>query len=412
MAPGEPAGRQLRILGAVVVLLLASVACAPQQMPRVQDTAGPRIEVTDPGDAGRVETFTPTIHVDYYDDRSGIRVVTFKATINGNDYSAEFDHHVRGAVGEISPVRPLPLGHNHLEVEVADRSGNIGRTAVDFVNAAGGWLHLKSVPGAAPSRYVEIVLDGSGSMGEALGLATRMEVAKAALRRLVHGVPARTPLGLRVFYDCGSIQALVPIKPVNKDTFLSRIDSIEPSSGTPLVESLLASFHALREAKGGQRVTVLVTDGAESCGGSLEKAVNRARDANTRVIVIGFDINSTGLLRQLSQLAEETGGAYFDARDEADLERVLEQSVLLLTYKVFDDEGELIGEGEVDGKPAEVPVGTVNVRLDTVPPVVIRDIEIGRLTETTVKLAQSGGKIRSTVKKPVSVQLPAAPSGL
>ena len=105
-------------------------------------------------------------------------------------------------------------------------------------------------------------------------------------------------------------------------------------------------------------------------------------------------------------------GAYFDARDEADLERVLEQSVLLLTYKVFDDKGELIGEGEVDGKPAEVPAGAVSVRLDTVPPVVIRDIQIGRLTETTVKLAQRGGNISSTVKQPIPVQLPAAPSSL
>jgi len=79
---------------------------------------------------------------------------------------------------------------------------------------------------------------------------------------------------------------------VDKTAFLDRIDGIEPSSGTPLVASLLESFNALRELRGGQRVSVLVTDGAESCGGSLQKAVNRARDANTRVIVIGFDIDS------------------------------------------------------------------------------------------------------------------------
>lgn len=403
-------GIGISLLGSVAALLLANAACAPQQMPGVDDSTPPRIAVIDPGDGGRVETFTPTIRISYDDDGSGIRVVTFKAAINGQEYSAEFDHRVRGAVGQISSVRPIPLGRNHLEVEVADRNGNVGRSEATFINAAGGWLHLESVPGAAPARYVEIVLDGSGSMGEALGLATRMEVAKGALRRLVKGVPGGTPLGLRVFYDCGSIRALVPIRPVDKTAFLDRIDSIEPSSGTPLVASLLESFHALRELRGGQRVSVLVTDGAESCGGSLQKAVNRARDANTRVIVIGFDIDSPGLLRQLSQLAEDTGGAYFDARNEADLERVLEKSVLLLTYKVFDADAELVGEGEVDGRPAEVPVGEVSVRLETVPPVVIRGIQIGRLTETRVKLAQRNGTIRSTVEPPVSVPLPDTPA--
>ena len=45
-------------------------------------------------------------------------------------------------------------------------------------------------------------------------------------------------------------------------------------------------------------------------------------------------------------------------------------------------------------------MGEVSVHLDTVPPVVVRGIQIGRLTETRVKLAQSQGKIRSTVGEP------------
>lgn len=395
--------------GRALLAAMGILACAPQQMPTVVDTRPPRVEVLEPADGGTVETFTPTIRIGYDDDRSGVHVVSFRATINDRDYSAEFDHHARGAVGAISAVRPIPLGRNHLTVEVADRNGNPGRGEAVFTNAAGGWLHVKSVPGSAPPRYVEIVLDGSGSMGEALGVASRMEVAKEALRRLVAGIPSGTPLGLRVFYGCGNVKSLVPIQPVRKEAFVRKLDSIQPHEGTPLVESLLQAFDVLRAQQHGQRVAVLVTDGGESCGGSLDEAVNRARDARTRVVVIGFDIDSAGLLERLSELAEQTGGAYYDARDAAELERALEQGVLLLTYKVFDAAGELVGEGEVDGRPAEVPVGEVTVRLDTVPPILVRGVRIGRLTDTTVTVAQRGGRMVHQVKAPVPAELPGPP---
>ena len=401
-------------IAATVVLIGMLSGCAPETMPTVTDTSAPRIAVSEPGQGDRVETFTPTIRVDYGDDRSGVRVVTFGATINGREYSAEFDHHIGGAVGEISQVRPIPLGWNHLEVEIADRNGNVGQSSVDFLNAAGGWLNVKTVPDAAPARSVELVFDASGSMGWALGAttATRMEVAKEALRSLVVNIPEGMPLGLRVFYACGNIRSLVPIQPVDRKSFLERIDSIQPYEGTPIVESLIQSFEALRKQGQGQRVTVLVTDGGESCGGSLKTVVNQAQDAKVRVVVIGFDIDSSGLLQQLSELAGSTNGAYVDARHGTALKQALKDSVLRFTYQVFDDKGNPVTEGQVDGKRLELPTGVVSVRLDTIPPVVIRGVEIGRLTDTTVTIRRANGSgIDHEVARPVAADLPGDPVG-
>lgn len=148
--------------------------------------------------------------------------------------------------------------------------------------------------------------------------------------------------------------------------FLNPIDGIEPSSGTPLVASLLESFNALRELRGRQRVSVLVTDAAESCGGSLQEAVNRARDANTRVIVIGSDIDSPGLLVGLVR---------------ADGERV---------------SGGLTGRGS-----AEVPEGIFTVAVRTAgDPVIVEDVPIREGQPTRVEIKKEGEEIGGRVVPP------------
>lgn len=365
------------------------------------------MRVTTPLEGARVETPTPQIDVDYADDGSGILVTTFRAWINGRDHSADFDHHSRGASGRISAARRLPVGENQLVVEVADRSGKVGRAETRFLNASGGWLAVAADPGAAPRRSVELVLDASGSMRDALGLSTRMEVAREAIHSLIEAIPAGTPLGLRVFEDCDRIAERVAIAPVDRARFLAAVDAVEPVGGTPIVASLLSSFEALGSIREGQRVAVLVTDGGESCQGSIDDAINRAKDAATRVIVIGFDIEDAGITDQLRGLAEGTGGAFYDASAADDLRMALERSVLRLGYGVFDAEGLQVAEGDVDGAPVELPVGTYQVRFATVPVIVVPEVVVGSLTDTGVRLRRGAGGVEGEVSAPV----PAARSG-
>ncbi len=384
----------------VRVLALSGIAlsaCTPTKLPKETDTVAPSVQVLEPSQGARVETPVPTIQIKYADQGTGIAVVSFRAIVNDREISADFDHHSQGATGKVSPVRPLPLGDNELVVEVADRAGNVGRDRVNFVNTAGGWLEVSARSDAKMVRNVELVLDASGSMRDPIGLDTRMDVAKAAIESLVTKLPANTRLGLRAFSGCGRITELVSIGRIDTPSFLAKVNSIEPAGGTPLVASLLASFQALDAHQEGERIAVLVTDGGESCGGSIAKAINRAKDASTRIVVIGFEIGDQGLTKELRKLAEDTGGAYFDAREPEQLKLALERSVLRLTFRVFSADGKEVAKGDVDGDPAEVSTGTYQLRLDTAPPFIINDIKIGSLTRTRVSLGRASSGLTAKV---------------
>lgn len=381
-------------------LAAATVACAGAP-PVPDDRMPPRAQVVTPADGARITTRTPTIEIEYADE-SGVADGSLEVRINGRDYSAEFDHYSHGASGRIPPTRPLPLGENRLEATLTDRAGNVARVEAAFVNAAGGWLLARAAPGAEPRRSVDLVLDASGSMRELIGVETRMDAAKAAVRSLVESMPPRAELGLRVFYDCDTVEPVVPIAPLDRSAFIARVDEIRPSGGTPIVESLLASFDALSRVDEGQRVAVLVTDGGESCGGDMDHAVNRARDAATRVIVIGFDIDDAGITDELRALAEATGGAFYDAREPDELRAALRRSVLRLGYVVLAADGQQVAAGELEGEPLELEPGEYTVRFATVPALAVPDVYIEPLAETTLELRRTPAGLEAEVRGPAA----------
>ncbi|HVR44563.1 MAG TPA: VWA domain-containing protein [Thermoanaerobaculia bacterium] len=379
-----------------VALAIGSTSEAgAQTIRRAPDTTPPSISIARPAPGERIETFTPEIEIEYDDEGTGVAVVSFRALINDREHSAEFEHHSRGASGRIAPSNPLPLGENKLTIELADRAGNVGRAESTFINAGGGWLTAIADPGLGLGRHVELVFDASGSMSDMMLDSTRMEVAKGAVKNLIKTLPTDTPLGLRVFTACDAIRSLIPIAKVNKAAFNATIEKIEPSGGTPIVAALLQSFEALAKLQDIERVTVLVTDGGESCGGALKDAAENAKELSIRLIVISFGQQATN--EQLSKLAEETGGAYFNALDGAELQAALERSVLRLSYGVYDAQGIRVSEGEVNGERLMLPIGAYQVRFDLRSSKVVQDVTIVSLGEVTVRLRQSGARVSAEV---------------
>jgi hypothetical protein len=377
----------------LVTVLLAASDAGAQHIRRAPDSTPPTIRITQPAPGARIETFTPAIELVYDDEGTGVQVVSFRALINGRDHSAAFEHHSQGASGKIAPSNPLPLGENKLIIELADRAGNIGRAESTFINAGGGWLTAVADPGVGPRRHVELVLDASGSMNDKLLDNTRMAVAKGAVKSLITALPADTPLGLRVFKGCDHIASLIPIAKVDKPAYIATVEAIEPNGGTPIVASLLQSFEALAKLQDAERVSVLVTDGGESCNGAVKDAAEQAKERSIRVIVISFDIKEQTIDEQLQKLAELTGGAYFNAQDGAELQAALERSVLRLGYGVFDAKGQRVAEGEVNGARVMLPIGAYQVRFDVSSSKVVQDVTIGPLGEVAVRLRQSGNGI-------------------
>lgn len=383
----------LRKCGCVVLALFAAADAHAQRIKRAPDSTPPAIRIVQPAPGARIETFTPAIELVYDDEGTGVQVVSFRAMINGRDHSADFEHHSQGASGKIAPSNPLPLGENKLTIELADRAGNIGRAESTFINAGGGWLTAVADPGVGPRRHVELVLDASGSMNDKLLDNTRMAVAKGAVKSLITALPVDTPLGLRVFKGCDNIASLIPIAKVDKPAYIATVEAIEPNGGTPIVASLLQSFQALAKLQDVERLSVLVTDGGESCNGAIKDAAEQAKERSIRVIVISFDIKERTINEQLQKLAELTGGAYFNAQDGAELQAALERSVLRLGYGVFDAKGQRVTQGDVNGERVMLPIGTYQVRFDVSSSKVVQDVAIGPLGEVTVRLRQSGNGV-------------------
>lgn len=384
-------------LAGLLLAVSASAVPSAQRIRRADDKAPPSVRIVAPAPGQRVETFTPPIEIEYDDEGSGVSVVTFRAMVNDRDYSADFEHHSRGASAAISRTHRLPLGENRLVVQVADRLGNVARAESTFVNAGGGWLSVVADPGVGPRRHVELVLDASGSMNDKLLDNTRIAVAKGAVKSLVQAVPDGTPMGLRVFKGCDSIKAELPIARIDKPLFTSTVEAIQPNGGTPIVASLLQSFGALAKIQDAERVSVLVTDGGESCNGAIADAVSAAKELSVRVIVISFDIKEATVNRQLRDLAQLTGGAYFDAQDGAELQAALEKSVLRLGYGVYDASGTRLADGEVNAGRVMLPNGAYEVRFDTASAKVRQAVTITPLGEVTVRLRQAGPGIAAEI---------------
>jgi hypothetical protein len=386
----------------VTCAVLAAIASAwtleagAQRISRANDKTAPVVRVVSPAPGQRVEK-VPDIEIAYDDEASGVAAVTFRARVNDRDFSRVFEHHSQGASAKFSRDYRLPLGENRLVVEVADRAGNVGRADVTFVNASGGWLVVNTEPGAGPEARAELILDASGSMAEKLLDNTRMATAKSAIKNLVKGLPPDMALGLRVFTDCGAITALAPIRTIDKAAFVALVDGIKPTGGTPIVASLLQSFEALRGIPDVERVSVIVTDGGESCSGAFAEVVQAAKELSIRVIVIAFDIDNAGITSALQQLADATGGAFIDAQDGSQLQRALEASLQRIGYAVHDPSGQPIHHGQVGGERLELPLGTYEVRFGFSSLRVSVPVTLAPLAESTVTLRGKGRAVRAIV---------------
>jgi Ca-activated chloride channel homolog len=181
-----------------------------------------------------------------------------------------------------------------------------------------------------PTEQVMLVLDASGSMWGQLNGKTKIEIARAAVADLTGAWPAHNPLGLVTYGhrskgDCQDIETLLPVAPLNRSTYLSKVNALNPKGMTPISAAVMHAAEALKYSE--QKATViLVSDGEETCnldpcevGRSLE-----AKGVDFVAHVIGFDVPNPKHQDQLKCLAENTGGRYFNARDAGDLSAALQ----------------------------------------------------------------------------------------
>lgn len=160
-----------------------------------------------------------------------------------------------------------------------------------------------SAQAQAQQTYVQLILDASGSMTSKLPEGqTRMDAAKSVLTSFLNGVQPAAGLnvGLRVYgsgqsgstNQCTDSKLFTPMQGFQKAEMQARVNAAKPTGATPIVYSLLEAAKDF-PADNSRKLIVLVTDGAESCGGKFSDvlAAFKQRGIEVDVRIIGLDLN-------------------------------------------------------------------------------------------------------------------------
>ena len=205
---------------------------------------------------------------------------------------------------------------------------------------------------------VILAFDISGSMAATDLSPTRMDAAKAAARDFVQRQPIGIQVGVVAFSDAGfSVQAPT----ADKDAINAAIDRMAPQHGTSLANGILVALKAIAVGNGQSgpltysnitpsptptptpvpqgtyinAAIVLLTDGENNESPDPLSAAQTAADRGVRIDTVGIgsaagtniQINGFTLHTQLDeatlqQIAQITGGDYYNAQSTQDLNNI------------------------------------------------------------------------------------------
>ena len=184
---------------------------------------------------------------------------------------------------------------------------------------------------------VLLVLDVSGSMGEAVGSAgaSKLDLAKKAAASAVGLLAKDDQLSLWIFstQQKGELpyRELVPFGPAGTQAPLARrqIAELQADGGTGLYATVRAAARSLSAAYDPQRINavVVLTDGrnefpADSNIDSLTAELDR-EDADRTVRVFPIAYGDDADIGELTKIADAAKAAAYDASDPASIDKVL-----------------------------------------------------------------------------------------
>lgn len=193
-----------------------------------------------------------------------------------------------------------------------------------------------SQPKPQANRHVMFILDASNSMWGQIGGKPKIDIAKEVLTRQFADLPAGAQAGLiayghrfdRKLNECTDMELVGGYGRHSPAQVKNLLDYVTPKGQTPIAATLEESIGWVKVDSNSNPVSsptvVLITDGAESCGGDVCAAATKLADAgiNTRIHVVGFDLNEKQRAL-VGCIAENGNGRYFDARDAAGLNKAL-----------------------------------------------------------------------------------------
>ena len=208
---------------------------------------------------------------------------------------------------------------------------------------------------------VLLTMDTSASMTATDVAPTRLEAAKSASTSFLDKLPDRFRVGLVSF---SSIVSVLQEPTDDRDAVRSGLDSLEGDVGTALGDAIVESVALAPDPEEAEKLSggkplfaiLLLSDGANSVGREPLDVVDQAKEAGVPIYTIAFgtpdgtveitnDFGVTQTYRvppdpdTLRQIAEQTGGKFFEAPTEADLDAVYQEIGSQVSYE--DEEREL-----------------------------------------------------------------------
>jgi Ca-activated chloride channel family protein len=186
-------------------------------------------------------------------------------------------------------------------------------------------------PTGRDAPKVDLVLDVSGSMrARDIDGRSRMAAAKQAFNEVLDATPEEVELGIRTLgadyagddrrTGCKDTAQLYPVGPLNRTEAKAAVATLAPTGWTPIGPALLEAADDLEGGDGSKRI-VLISDGEDTCAPLDPCEVAREIAAKG----IGLTIDTLGLVptaelsRQLSCIAEATGGTYASVEHQDEL---------------------------------------------------------------------------------------------
>ncbi|MFF4501049.1 VWA domain-containing protein [Streptomyces sp. NPDC001401] len=177
-------------------------------------------------------------------------------------------------------------------------------------------------PTGEATAKVDLVLDVSGSMrARDIDGGTRMAAAKQAFNEVLDATPEEVQLGIRTLganypgndrkTGCKDTAQLYPVSTLDRTEAKTAVATLSPTGWTPIGPALLKAADDLDGGTGSKRI-VLISDGEDTCAPLDPCEVAREIAAKG----IGMTIDTLGLVpntkmrKQLSCIAEATGGTY------------------------------------------------------------------------------------------------------
>ena len=309
------------------------------------------------------------------------------SAINGGHFTQLlYEGEMEVAFDRATTLMHRPAGYTLIAETESREAPGPGRLSV----VAGGDGDGKGKGGAGAA--VELILDASGSMLQRVEGKRRIAVAKEVLTEAVREhIPPGTSVALRVFGhkepDACRTDLEIPLGPLDPESAAHMIGTINAMNlaRTPIADSLEAVASDLKGSRTG--AVVLVTDGEETCEGDPGAVIEALRERGLKVSlnIVGFAIDEPELAAQFEAWAELGGGRYFSANDQGGLSEAIEQA-LSVPYTVYDQGGNELARGQVDGDPVELEQGIYRVFVGGLSEKTFDHVEVVGEQSVTLKL--------------------------